>query len=712
MFIDPTQNVESIAKEVCFNTILIIQNKGSNPPELFNKKPDKLVSLFDLEISFFDLQCYFTSKHAIFEHSFIAMTSGSTGEPKHIQVPMKCIQPNIDDLTKLFKIIPEDIIYFSTPLTFDPSMVEMLLACMNGASLLIAPEKPEVLFPSDKENSITFWQTTPSKFFQHSNADIKNKILSPDSTLKILALGGEPFNGVRRLRELKHWNNQTRVFTLYGVTEMSCWACVAEIDLNTTVVDKEIPLGSCLSETQVVIEPEGNDQNKDTGKIILVSKTRKCIILNKSNNNEEDNSLKFVDTGDYGETKNGTIYYRGRKDDVVKRFGHKINLQFIESTAMQCPKVKTCSCVWLPKPLLLVLYFSSETFSSQELSDFLKCKLDDKHWPDKIVRVDNLPTNSHGKTSKMILSKMYKKVSYATKTLDSLKVIFLKELCLLLSTQVTFDEIMNKDFFSIGGTSFLAISLCNKISVTYPDFGKFILPYLMSQRNTIDEIMQIAHRELCVEGAKAKNRMKRTISNTESNSDSQIIKKVNSYERTNPVEFIVLWTYDTGKCVDASPVLFQTGFNLYVIVGSHSGKIVVADAISGELQGIIRVKARVEASVLCYNEDLSTACGVVGAYDGTIVCFTIETCKEIWRININSMIKSKGACCNGLLYIASYDGKVRCIDILVRRLNIFFNPVPRQYLTLGVALTRFSILSRSSCYEGRHRITYISLLIY
>ncbi|CAH0397000.1 unnamed protein product [Chilo suppressalis] len=664
MFIDPTQDVEKIANEVRFNTVINIQDKGSPIPELFNKKPDKSVSVFDFEIIFFDLQSHFSSKHAIFEHSFIAMTSGSTGEPKHIQVPMKCIQPNIDDLTKLFKIIPQDVIYFSTPLTFDPSMVEILLACMNGASLLIAPEMPDILFPNDKENSITFWQTTPSKFFQLPHADIKNRILSSDSPLKILALGGEPLNGVRRLIELRDGNNKTRIFTLYGVTEMSCWACIAEIDFSKILIDKEVPLGNCLSETQIHIEPE-NSQNKDTGKIILVSKSRKCIILNKSKSNEEENSLKFVDTGDIGEIKNGTIYYRGRRDDVVKRFGHKINLQSIESIAMQCPKVKTCSCVWLPKPLLLVVYFSSESLTSCELSDFLKCKLDDKHWPDKIVRVENLPMNLHGKISKSNLLKMNKKVSYVTTSLDSLKVLFQKELCLILNAQFTYDEIKYKDFFSIGGTSFLAVSLCNKISHKCSEFGKFILPYLMSQRYTIDEIMQLAQKQLSSEEIKGKGKVKRSRSNLGSSSETQIMKKANNNICTSPVEFTVLWSYDTGKCVDASPTLFQIRFNLYVIVGSHSGKIVIADAMSGELQGIIRIKARVEASVVCYcDESVTPACGMVGAYDGTIVCFAIDTCKEIWRININSMIKSKGVCCNGLLYIASYDGKIRCIDVL------------------------------------------------
>lgn len=663
MFLDPSQDIQSVINDIKFNIVIVLNKEENNAKsELFGKKSDRTITIFDMVINFYNQDTNLdrhSNKH-MFQHSFIARTSGSTGEPKHIQVPIHCIQPNVDDLTKTFDITPEDIIYFSTPLTFDPSMIEILLACMNGASLLIAPDKADILFPESKENSITFWQTTPSRFHQYSNSDIRNKILSSDSTLKILALGGEPLNGLKRIKELKDTHNKTRIFALYGVTEMSCWACIAEVDLDKMVSDREVPLGTCLSETELVVEPDKD--NDKTGKIILVSKTRKCYILNNSRGNEELNSLKFVDTGDIGEVKSGTVYYRGRKDDMVKRFGHKINLQLIESTVMLCPRVKTCSCIWLPTAMLLVVYFSSETLSSQELMDFLKCKLDDKHWPDKIVRVDTLPTNPHGKISKQILTKMYEKMVTIPLSLYSLKVSFLKELKVVLNKNFTYDQIKDQDFFSIGGTSFLAVSICNKLALTSPNFGKLILPYLMSNKYTIDQIMGIAQKEMGIEDIKPKKRVKRHKSATESFIS---YKKPFTESSGNSLEFIVLWTHDTGKCVDATPTLFQTGYNLYVMVGSHSGKIVIVDAIGGIVQGTIKIKSRVEASVLCYNEKPVTApCGVVGAYDGTIVCFNIESCIELWRINIDSMIKSRGACSEGILYIAAYDGNIRCIDIL------------------------------------------------
>ncbi|XP_023942105.2 beta-alanine-activating enzyme [Bicyclus anynana] len=667
MFLDPKQDIQAIASQVtCEILITIKEYQKDASSELNGKKPDKSITVFNMTINFYDLRQCGSQYRSIPEHSYIAMTSGSTGDPKHIQVPVHCLQPNIHDLTKMFHISHNEVIYFSTPLTFDPSMIEIMLACMNGASLLIAPEKADILFPENRENSVTFWQTTPSKFLQYSNFDIKNKILSANSTLKTLALGGEPLNGVKRLKELKDVMNKTRIFTLYGVTEMSCWACVAELDLSKIQSDREIPLGECLSETQIIVKPMKDNEEKHVGNIYLASKTRKCLVLNKSVNTEEENSMKFIDTGDIGEVKNGTIYYIGRRDDVIKRFGNKVNLLAIETVIMECPRVKTCSCVWLPKPMILVAYFSSETLNSQDLSNFLKAKLDDKHWPDRIIKVDSLPTNPHGKISKRLLSQLFEQSSQMPKTLENLRLLLLKELGDILGVNFTYEDIKDKDFMAIGGTSFLAVSMCNKLSLMYSDVGKIILPLLLAQKNTIDEIIQLAHQELNLE-KKPVTRLKRHKTRS---IISAAKKMAESLASQMSVELVNVWSYNTGKCVDASPTLYQHGCKLYVSVGSHSGRIVVMNGITGSSTGVINVKSRVEAAVCCSNEPpLPTPCGMVGTYDGTIVCFTLEDAKELWKINIGSMIKSKGTCCNGLLYIASYDGNIRCIDVLTGELK-------------------------------------------
>lgn len=268
MFLNSTQNIDVLSEKIKFKLIIVIDNGNKSLASAWiGKSPDKILNIFDITISFYKLGSSNIQICPSNDLSFIATTSGSTGEPKHIQVPMHCIMPNIDDLTTLFLITGNDVINFSTPLTFDPSLVEILLAFMNGASLLIAPGDADILFQKYSENSVTFWQTTPSRFFQYSDEEISDSILAPDSTLKILAFGGEPMTGISRLKNLKHCANRTKLYALYGVTEMSCWACVTELNLEKFKNDADVPLGHCLSETQVVVE-KGEDKD-DVGKIML-----------------------------------------------------------------------------------------------------------------------------------------------------------------------------------------------------------------------------------------------------------------------------------------------------------------------------------------------------------------------------------------------------------------------------------------------------------
>lgn len=56
--------------------------------------------------------------------AYVLTTSGTTGDPKLVQVPHCSVVPNILDLRSRFNILPDDVIFNAAPLTFDPSFVE------------------------------------------------------------------------------------------------------------------------------------------------------------------------------------------------------------------------------------------------------------------------------------------------------------------------------------------------------------------------------------------------------------------------------------------------------------------------------------------------------------------------------------------------------------------------------------------------------------
>ena len=57
--------------------------------------------------------------------AFVLSTSGTTGKPVLVRVPHCSIVPNILDLRSKFNISPDDVVFNASPLTFDPSVVEV-----------------------------------------------------------------------------------------------------------------------------------------------------------------------------------------------------------------------------------------------------------------------------------------------------------------------------------------------------------------------------------------------------------------------------------------------------------------------------------------------------------------------------------------------------------------------------------------------------------
>lgn len=291
-----------------------------------------------------------------------------------------------------------------------------------------------------------------------------------------------------------------------------------------------------------------------------MSKTRKCVVLNRVKLPESPTGMHYIDTGDLGEMKNGIIYYRGRRDDVIKRFGHKVNMQAIETVVMQCPKINSCSCIWLPKPSLLIVYYSSEMVDNQELIDFLKIKLDHISLPDRVIKVKSLPVNEHGKISKKILMKLYESSNTSSMSRENFRSKFLRELRSSLNLTCPYNVIKDKDFFSMGGTSILAVTLCNKLCHDYPELARLVLPHLLSHKNTIGKILRIVQKVEFVNTNANKLMLKSKRSKCsidESISETELPKRSNT-EVNAKVTLSEMWSYDTKKCVDATPALFES----------------------------------------------------------------------------------------------------------------------------------------------------------
>ena len=53
---------------------------------------------------------------------------------------------------------------------------------------------------------------------------LKETLLSNNSSLRILAMGGEKFPPLNVINLWREYGNRTKFYNLYGLTEVSCWS--------------------------------------------------------------------------------------------------------------------------------------------------------------------------------------------------------------------------------------------------------------------------------------------------------------------------------------------------------------------------------------------------------------------------------------------------------------------------------------------------------
>ncbi|XP_054845846.1 beta-alanine-activating enzyme [Eublepharis macularius] len=344
--------------------------------------------------------------------AYVMHTSGTTGIPKIVRVPHRCIVPNILHLRDLFQITPDDVVFMASPLTFDPSVVELFVTLASGASLLIVPhltkmmpqELSEALFQRHK---VSVLQATPTLLRRFGAQRIKSTVLSASTSLRVLALGGEAFPGLNVLRSWKGKGNKTHVFNIYGITEVSCWATCYRIPealfSSDHRFDSCVPLGTPLSGTRVEVkDSSGSAILEGEGQVFIGGEERVCFL----NDEVILPAGTMRATGDFVRVKEGEMFFLGRKDNQIKRHGKRLNIEYVQQLAEGHGQVEACAVVWSQQEKLLLFVVPKGSFRG-DLFRELQERLPSCAVPDELLPIDTLPLTSHGKIDVPELNKIY-----------------------------------------------------------------------------------------------------------------------------------------------------------------------------------------------------------------------------------------------------------------------------------------------------------------
>nr|XP_010342433.1 beta-alanine-activating enzyme isoform X2 [Saimiri boliviensis boliviensis] len=714
--------------------------------------------------------------------AYVLHTSGTTGIPKIVRVPHQCIVPNIQHFRVLFDITQEDVLFLASPLTFDPSVVEIFLALSNGASLLIVPTSIKLL-PSKlatvlfSHHRVTVLQATPTLLRRFGSQLIKSTVLSATTSLRVLALGGEVFPSLTVLRSWRGEGNKTQIFNVYGITEVSSWATIYRIPekiLNSTLkCELPVHLGFPLLGTVVEVrDTNGFTIQEGSGQVFLGGRNRVCFL-----DDEVTVPLGTMRaTGDFVTVKDGEIFFLGRKDSQIKRHGKRLNIELVQQVAEELQQVESCAVTWYNQEKLILFIVSKDALVKDYIFKELQKHLPSHAIPDELVLIDTLPFTSHGKMDVSELNKIYLNyINLKSENKLSGKEDLWEKLQYLWKSILNLPENLLKvpdesRFLNSGGDSLKSMRLLSEIEKLVGTSVPGLLEMILSSSileiynhilHTVFPDEDVTYRKSCATKRKLSNINQEEASGTSlhqkaimtlschneinafvalsrgsqilslnatrflpklghcssaypsdsvSQTNTQNLKGLNSpvligkskdpscvakvpeegkpATGTQKMKFHLRWRSDTGKCVDASPLVVIPAFDessTTVYIGSHSHKMKAVDFYSGKVKWEQSLGDRIESSACvskCGNFIVRKNCVWKSKCGGTVFsspclnliphhlyCATLgglllavnpATGNIIWKHSCGKPLFSSPQCCSQYICIGCVDGNLLC----------------------------------------------------
>lgn len=347
----------------------------------------------------------------------IINTSGSTGTPKGVVLNYRSFIDFMERSFEAFDISENDVIGSLSPLVFDIYAIELCFLMSKGATMVLIPDTLSA-FPIEilkllNQHNVSFLFWVPTIMVNIANMDLLSKI--DLSTLKTVWFAGEVFP----TRQFNYWRKnlpQVVFANLYGPIEITldCTYYIVKRDIPD---NEPIPIGYAYKNTDILILNDKDEPVKGTEEGELC--VRGTSLAMGYYNNPKKTAAAFVQnplnksypeiiyrTGDIVYTnKRGEIVFKGRKDNLIKHLGYRIELDEIEHIVVNTLKIVRNGCVVYNKQTKeITLFYEHETeISPSEFRNKIGTMIPKYMIPTVYHRMDLLPRNTNGKIDRLAL---------------------------------------------------------------------------------------------------------------------------------------------------------------------------------------------------------------------------------------------------------------------------------------------------------------------
>ncbi|NWH04959.1 amino acid adenylation domain-containing protein [Desulfobacter latus] len=351
--------------------------------------------------------------------AYVLFTSGSTGEPKGIEISNRNIYNYLRFILAEYPIYTEDRISQIFDPTFDVSVYDMFTGWWSGAAVYSLPRAQRLQLSSFvRDHELTCWCSVPSL----ANAVRQIRLLEGGGlkTLRQSVFTGEALS-MNTARTWKKAAPHSTIINLYGPTEVTIqFAHFQCDDLDKEYPHSMMPIGFVFpSQSGKVMKEDAREAEIGQAGELYVSGSQVSKGYLKNREQTKSSFVKIPEsdnlwyrTGDLVEMdEEGCLYYLGRIDDQVQINGYRVELQEIEAVLRRAAKTATAVVIpWPPErknnpDSVYGFVLSGGKLDKKKINALCKEELPEFTRPADIFPIETVPINASGKLDRKALSK-------------------------------------------------------------------------------------------------------------------------------------------------------------------------------------------------------------------------------------------------------------------------------------------------------------------
>lgn len=400
------KRINLILKKLKPNKIFVFENKKK-----FNK------STIISEILLKKILNLNTKKKIILKNrsyrAYVMFTSGSTGQPKGVQISHSNLIFFINWIKKRFGIRKTNVVTNLNSLHFDNSVFDIYGSIFNGATL-VPIKKSEILnckklLVKLKKLKCDIWFSVPSLL--NLILKIEKPSIFKNNFFKKFIFGGERFP-VKSVRNIFRYLRNSEIYNVSGPTECTCICSAHLVKESELFKSEDIFVGKINDYFNYKIM--NNNKIAKQGELYLEGPAVSCGYINDNKITLEKfykvGKHKGYRTGDIVfENKNKNLNIIGRKDNQIKFLGHRIELEEIEKNINEVFKLRDCLVIFtkkkeFPHEKLILLTDDKKLNTEKLVLNLIKC-LPKFMIPEDVQYIQNFKLNQNGKIDRQFYSK-------------------------------------------------------------------------------------------------------------------------------------------------------------------------------------------------------------------------------------------------------------------------------------------------------------------